>query len=245
MELGMALCAVIALGIALVLMYVVLRKYTYPAVEEPFFSDPTLFMLFTVGLVEGTIFFVVYTYLLPYYNADGMGLIVAVLFGVIMELAKLVTMNLKRFNGKSDSIFYGFSLGLGMGAAFAFGLVYYLSAGGGLDVASWVIIMIMVVQAIFLHAGTGTIIGEGVARYRGFEFVMQALLVGVLCQMLMVPTFTMDWTSDTFWIAYIAMGLSLLVAVYNFYRMVYKKLPKIVDDVLKMEGKKRDDIPGL
>ena len=38
---------------ALLMMYYILRKYTYPAVEDPFFKDSTLFTLFAVGLIEG------------------------------------------------------------------------------------------------------------------------------------------------------------------------------------------------
>ena len=51
MDMSMGIAGAAALGAALVLMYVVLRKYTYPAVEQPFFSDPSLFILFTVGLI--------------------------------------------------------------------------------------------------------------------------------------------------------------------------------------------------
>ena len=56
MDMSMGIAGAIALGAALILMYVVLRKYTYPAVEQPFFSDPSLFILFTVGLIECSYF---------------------------------------------------------------------------------------------------------------------------------------------------------------------------------------------
>ena len=39
MDATMGIAGAVALGAALVLMYVVLRKYTYPAVEQPFFSE--------------------------------------------------------------------------------------------------------------------------------------------------------------------------------------------------------------
>ena len=102
MDQSMALAGAFALGVALLLLYVVLKRYTYPSVEEPFFSDPRLFMLFVVGLVEGTILLVLYTYIMPWYSEAWTGLLVAVFFGAITELVKVVTMNLKRFNGKSD-----------------------------------------------------------------------------------------------------------------------------------------------
>ncbi|MBR1888767.1 MAG: hypothetical protein IJ810_02270 [Candidatus Methanomethylophilus sp.] len=36
---------------ALLLMYLLLRPYTYPQTEYPYFSDPSFFMLFDVCLV--------------------------------------------------------------------------------------------------------------------------------------------------------------------------------------------------
>ncbi len=245
MDLSMALTAAVALGLALVLMYAVLKKYTYPAIEGPFFSDPTFFILFTVGLVEGTILFVLYTYILPWYTDLGIGMFVAMMFGAIMEIVKLVTLNLKRFNGKSDSIFYGFGLGLGMGAAMAFGFAYYMTSRTALDPASYVVVGVFIVQYILLHAGTGTIIGEGIARYKPWEFLLQAFLVAIVFQLLMVPTYAIPSTSDIYWLSYVTMGLALLLVIVNFYHRIYVKLPRVVDEVLRMNGKKRDDIPGL
>lgn len=242
MEASMALAGLVGLGAALLVMYIVLRKYTYPAVEEPFFSDPRLFMLFVVGLVEGTILFVVYTYLWTFYTVPGMGIIVAILFGAIMEFAKLVTMNLRRFVGQSDSIFYGFGLGLGMGAAMAFGTIYYWCRGLEIsDIGSVAIILLIAMQFLFLNAGTGAMMGEGIARRRPMEFVLKNILVNAICQVLVVPFYM----GNNEWIMYLSVAASTIVVGYVFYKTIYKNLPGIVDDVLKMNGKTRNDIPGL
>jgi hypothetical protein len=247
MDSAMGLSAGLALVISFIVMYAVLRKYTYPAIEEPFFSDPSFFILYTVGLVEGTILFVVYTYLLPWYSTVGIGILVAVMFSIITELVKTVTMNLKRYNGKSDSIFYGFGLGLGLGTAMAFGFVYYLSYKGDLDLESWIIIFVLMFQYIFLHAGTGTIVGEGIARYKIWDFTLQAMIVDAVYGLLMVPTYTSltGNSSVLYWISYVTMALALILAIGNYYYRVHKKLPAVVAEVLKMQGKKRTDIPGL
>ena len=245
MDMSMGIAGAFALGAALVLMYVVLRRYTYPAVEQPFFSDPSLFILFTVGLIEGTILLVVYTYLLPFYSTVGLGLIVAILFGVITELVKLVTLNLRRYSGKSDTVFYGFGLGLGIGAAMGFGLIYYLTSRSEVDTASWIIVLVLALQNIFLHSGTGIRVGEGVARRRPTEFLMLALFVDMAFQVLMVPTFTLSPNDDIYVLSYFTMAAALILVVVNLYIMVWKKLPGIIDDILKSQGKKRNDIPGL
>ena len=245
MDMSMGIAGAFALGAALVLMYVVLRRYTYPAVEQPFFSDPSLFILFTVGLIEGTIIFVVYTYILPWYTVPGLGLVIAILFGAVIELVKLVTLNLRRYSGKSDTVFYGFGLGLGIGAAMGFGLIYYLTSRSEMDTASWIIVMVMALQNIFLHAGTGIRIGEGVARRRPMEFLMLALFVDMAFQLLMVPTFTFSSSDSIYVLTYFTMAAALILVVVNLYVMVWKKLPGIIDEILRSEGKKRNDIPGL
>lgn len=241
MDTGLALAALIGLGSALVLMYAVLRNYTYPKIEEPFFSDPTLFKIFTVGLFEGTLLFVLYTYLWQLFTVVGLGFVVAILFGAIIEFAKLVTLNLKRFSGISDTIFYGFGLGLGLGAAMAFGMVYYWLKGE-LDVTSTIMVVMLALQYLLLGAANGVVVGEGVARRKPMEFTLQAVLYSAAFHLIIIP-FYME--TDVIWIKYVALIAASALAVFIFYRAIYRRLPKVVDDVLKMNGKTRNDIYGL
>ena len=241
MDTGLALAALIGLGSALVLMYAVLRNYTYPKIEEPFFSDPTLFKIFTVGLFEGTLLFVLYTYLWQLFTVVGLGFVVAILFGAIIEFAKLVTLNLKRFSGISDTIFYGFGLGLGLGAAMAFGMIYYWLKGE-LDVTSTIMVVMLALQYLLLGAANGVVVGEGVARRKPMEFTLQAVLYSAAFHLIIIP-FYME--TDVIWIKYVALIAASALAVFIFYRAIYRRLPKVVDDVLKMKGKTRNDIYGL
>ena len=241
MDTGLALAALIGLGSALVLMYAVLRNYTYPRIEEPFFNDPTLFKIFTVGLFEGTLLFVLYTYLWQLFTVVGLGFVVAILFGAIIEFAKLVTLNLKRFSGISDTIFYGFGLGLGLGAAMAFGMIYYWLKGE-LDVTSTIMVVMLALQYLLLGAANGVVVGEGVARRKPMEFTLQAVLYSAAFHLIIIP-FYME--TDVIWIKYVALIAASALAVFIFYRAIYRRLPKVVDDVLKMNGKTRNDIYGL
>jgi hypothetical protein len=239
MDANMALAAVIGLGAALALMYIVLKKYTYPAVEQPFFSDPTFFGLFAIGLVAGTAVLVGYTF---FWGAWG-NILLAIMFALVFELAKLVVLNLKRFHGKSDSIFYGFGMGLGMGGAFAFGLVFYAASQTaeivGNDALTWVLFAVIAIQTVLVHSATGLTIGEGIARKRPFEFLFQALIISVSYQLLISQLFAGH--SET-WV-YLFLVLAFVVAFAYFYRMVYVKLPGIIREVLRNEGKVRKDIP--
>lgn len=240
---SMAIAAVIAFGFTLLLMYAVLKKYTYPNVEQPFFSDPTLFGLFAVGLVAGTVIFAVYTYFVDSWS----NVIVAVIFALILELVKLIVLNLKRFHGKSDTIFYGFGLGLGIGCTMAFGMMFYISTISdevlGQDISSWLILAVIAFTYILLHSSTGTTIGEGIARKRPWEFLMQALLIDMVVQLILAVFFRSAGSS--LWISYALLAAALAASVLYFLRINYLKLPGVVKDVLRMEGKKRDDIKEI
>ncbi|MBO4797444.1 MAG: hypothetical protein J5494_01545, partial [Candidatus Methanomethylophilaceae archaeon] len=109
MDLVFGLAMILGIGPALALMYLVVREYTYPRVEQPFFSDPAFFGLFIVGLVIGSVLFLALTTFKFASNP-----IYMVLFAAVEMMAMLIVMNLKRFRGKSDSVFYGYALGLGM-----------------------------------------------------------------------------------------------------------------------------------
>ena len=50
---------------------------------------------------------------------------------------------------------------------------------------------------------------------------------------------------DIYFLSYITLAIALILVVGNLYIMVWKKLPLIIDDILRSQGKKRSDIPGL
>lgn len=222
---------------ALLMMYYILKGYTYPAVEEPFFKDSTLFTLFAVGLIEG--FFISAFYV----KFQISNMLIGILFAMIQQILILVVLNLKRFHRKSDSVFYGFSLGLGQGVGMAFGVtVSLLSVFGELvdvDPYTVAIIVMFVAQELMLMCSTGATIGEGVARLNLMQYTCQAIMVGLLSMILW--TFTV-MGSDSWW--WIPTSLAMLaVSAYYFYHEIYKGLSSIVAEVLKIEGSRRKDIP--
>ena len=228
MDFAMGIAAALGLGPALVLMYLVLRKYTFPAVESPFFSDPRFFKLFVVGLFEGTVLLVIYTFFIR-------DPVMIVLLAVVFEMAKLVTLNLKRFAGQSDTIFYGYGLGLGLGCAFAFGLIFYFSSQADMGVMDWVMVLMMGLVYIFVQASMGTTIGEGVARKKVWEFLFQALFISVATSALMAAFYYMSDNETLMWLPLIG---ALALAIGYFYYMHFVKLPAIVREILRNEARR-------
>lgn len=228
----------VGIGPALVLLYMGVRNYTYPRVEQPFFSDPTFFTMFVVGLVEGVVLSVALW---------GFGflsnLIYMVLMGVIQVLAMVVVLNLKRFRGKSDSVFYGYAVGLGQSSGLASGLCFYSIAVAqefGLDAASVVFLIVMSVTMSLMVGACGTNVGEGIARHRVMEYALQALLLVVIYDLLLFAC--IQWSGSLALYA-VAMAVMIVVSAFYYRRIMLQQLPRIVREVLKMEGKKRSDVP--
>jgi len=233
---------ILAFAPTMILMYAVLRKYTYPAIEQPFFSDPAFFKLFVVGLVAGTFLCVAF-----YIFLDPLNIIHMVLFAAVQCLAMVVVMNLKRFHGKSDSVFYGYGLGLGIGCTMALGTIYLLGTivsgigGEGNDVGAmgYAWLLIVALSYILILSAIGTTVGEGIARLRPMEFAMQAMLVNVVFSLILWAAYI----SDNNFSLYACLVMALVVAAVYFYYIMYVKLSSVVKDVLRMEGKTRKDVP--
>ena len=235
MDIIMYAAGIMAFAPTLLLMYAVLRKYTYPAVEQPFFSDPRLFMLFVVGLIAGTLLFAFYTYMFP-----NVSMIYMVLFAAVQCLAMVIVMNLKRFHGKSDSVFYGYGLGLGMGCAMAFGTIYYFGVliigedGSSADLTGFVWLFVMALSYILVLSAIGTTIGEGIARLKPMEFALQSIMVYVVFSLVMVAAYS---NSESPIMLYACIIVALTVAAVYFYYVMYVKLPGVVKDVVRLEKK--------
>jgi len=235
------IAAVVAFAPTLILMFTVLKKYTYPAVQNPFFSDPKLFGMFTIGLVVGTILIAVNWMLGAFFN-----LIFCILYAAIQCLVVVAIMNLKRFHGKSDTVFYGYGLGLGIGCTYALGFMYYFTATASdvieevLDLTSLAWLAIIALSFILMFSAIGTTISEGVARLRPMEFMMQAIFSNVVFSL--TVTGSMMFNESVALMMLVAV-VALAVAAVYFYAVVHKGLSKVVRDVLKAEGKPTSEVP--
>ncbi|MBE6528696.1 MAG: hypothetical protein E7Z64_06015 [Thermoplasmata archaeon] len=223
----------------------VLKNYTYPRVENPFFRDTTFFGMLTVGIVAGAAMFI---FLRVFQILEQpLAIIYMILMAMVELMAMVVIMNLKRFRGNSDSIFYGYGLGLGMAGGMATGFAYILcmviadpeieaNVVDPFTIAVYVIGLSVSMTLIFGSCGTN--IGEGIARHIPMQFVLQAAIPLVAYNMLLAVL----WTSEgvMFYVLIIAM---VAVGAFYFHKCLFRNLPRIIREVLKMNGQKRDDIP--
>ncbi len=230
------LAMLLGIGPALILMYLGVRNYTYPKVEQPFFSDPTFFIMLVVGMIAGSVLFFAMRVL-----GFSTNIVYMVLMAVIEVMAMVVVMNLKRFRGKSDSIFYGYALGLGMSCGLATGIVFLVASAIETIDASAVVLVILSVSFSLMLGAVGTTVGEGIARHRVMEFALQAAIPAIIFNILLYVAFQDPASFGVLY--YVCLAVMLVVSAYMFYRTMSQRLPQIVREVLKMEGKRRDDIP--
>jgi hypothetical protein len=223
--------AAAAIGFAppIALMLWTLQKYTYPAVEKPYFSDPTLFAMFAIGIVVGVVLYAVSLFISPAYAFGGF---------ILEEAVKLMIINLPRFQRRADTPFYAFGLSAGIASALAFGLVNRALVGVGFDPLAIIIMVIYSIMIALLQISTGTTIGMGVARGTPWPFFGQAVVVHLAVVLLLAPFSTVLGEGEN------AIGIVLFVVAFIFtatyYWYVHRKLlPAYVREALaKMGGMK-------
>ena len=211
----MFIAGAIGFAPAILLMFYTLKNYTYPAVERPFFDDRKVFFMFAVGIIIGVVLSSI-NYLVV--NGDASSLILfAFLFALLEELAKFVILNMKRFLQKLDTTFYGVTLGLGMGSTTGFGAAFFAltALNGTAGPLDYIFLILLSTQLVLLHGATATTIAIGSARGNPWPFLIQAIMVHLAVNLLMVPYYLGETP-----LGYISFALALgFLALY--YRHVY------------------------
>ena len=233
----LGLAMILGIGPALALMFLGVRNYTYPRVEQPFFSDPTFFSMLVVGMVGGSILFFAMVAL-----GFATNIVLMVLMAVVESMAMVVVMNLKRFRGKSDSVFYGYALGLGMSCGMSTGICFVTASTITHVDASVIILVIISVTMSMILGSAGTNVGEGIARHRVMEFALQAAIPLIVYNILLTVMLRGGELGGSI-VYYMSAVVAVLFALMVYGRTMVKQLPGVVRDVLRMEGKRRDDIP--
>jgi hypothetical protein len=227
MNYDMFIAGAIGFAPAILLMFYTLKNYTYPEVERPFFDDRKVFFMFAVGIMIGVVLASL-NYL--FVSGDAVSLLVfAVLFALLEEMAKFVILNMRRFLQKLDTTFYGVTLGLGIGSTTGFGVAYFAltnlkGLAGPLD---YIFLVLFATQLVLLHGATATTIAIGAARGNPWPFLMQAIMIHLAVNLLMVPYYLGQNP-----LGFISFALALgFLAMY--YRYVYRTMiPDVVSEAL-------------
>jgi hypothetical protein len=241
-ELTDILLACASFGPALLLMFLTLRDYTFPRVEKPFFDDPKLFMLFTLGIVLGMVFFFIDTAI----TFTVMTIIfVAMGVPILQSFIKLSILNYPKFQRKVDTAFYGLALGLGISTTYAFSRMYSVvhdpsTMGlGGVDAVSMTLIIMMGVQIVLIQGSTSALIAVGCARGQPWSYFAYSLMYALgYSALLYGSAVAADVVGD-----YAAIGVILaawLVSAYSYWHVYVIDFPNLIDDAKRgLKGAKK------
>ncbi|MEE9236518.1 MAG: hypothetical protein V3U52_01835 [Thermoplasmata archaeon] len=178
-----------AIGIlpALLFLYYALRRYEYPYVEEALFRNDRLFLSFAVGMIVGVASAVLFnSFNIELYTVALTVLLATALFD---ESFKLVYLNLRSLQRKFDTVFYGSSLGVGMGATFTMAFAFQ-TFRGPTDPFHPINIFGLLALSIALNSlqfFTGSLIGVGSAKGRLLKSYLQALGFRAIFALLIAP----------------------------------------------------------
>ncbi len=228
------MAGILGIGPALALLFHAMRKYDVPFVEAPLFDSGRLFMLFAVGMVFGGIA----TFMT--FATVGPGATFLVLLGLLLvialfeELFKFVVLNMKQFQLKYETTFYGLSLGLGISAVFMLMTSYPLIPRDFDGLEKYVAVALLALYSIgisTLHASTGSYIGYGSATGYVWNYFFQAMIARAGYAVMIVPFILGEPILDA-----IGMAAATIFAILLYVHIYYRILPETLPD---KERKKR------
>jgi hypothetical protein len=152
---------------ALILLFLSIKGY------EKTLKQKNIFLAFIAGIIIGFIVTVIeiYTGDIPIY--------IIVIFPVFEELFKTIILNLRRLQEKPGTVFYGLTLGLGLGsvATSASILRGTLQAGDYLGLG---LVVFGSCGIIMLQGATGALIGYGVYKLKVAQYVTFAIVLHII-----------------------------------------------------------------
>lgn len=202
-----------AIGIvpALALMWLGLRRYTYPRVEKALFDDRRIFFSLAVGLVMGTLSSLI-SLNLPRFDLASV-LIALAATAMFEETFKLVYLNRKGYRQNFSSTFYGFALGLGIAATVV------LSFGLGnpnltTDPLTFILLAMFSLGFAAMEATTGALIGYGCSKGLPWSYLLRALFARLVYTIPAVP-FLLSLGPE--WLIYLSIFASLGVGLSSYF----------------------------
>ncbi len=235
----------LGIGPALAFLFHALRKYDLPHVDVPVFDSGRVFMLFAVGMIFGGVAsFLSFAMIAPTLPLL-MLLLMLLVIALFEELFKMVVTNLKSFQLKLETTFYGLSLGLGLTAVsmvFVAGFLIAVPSGGEatpIDILTlagmYTLIGTYSVSMCALQASTGAFIGHGAATGYVWNYFFQAMISRAVFAILIVPFLGIA----NFWVGLFSLIAAAIFAFFLYTRVYYRVLPETLPDKAKKRRRRQ------
>ncbi len=227
MDWNFFIAAVIGFVPSFGVLYFVWEKF------EGLFDEKYLFFNYFIGWIMGIIIAVFFLIIISsvYYLLD-MSIISMVFFAIFTEMFKYIYLNRPKYRGNYRLTFYGFSLGLGIGAIWIVSLAYYYlriyPATSGDYIIAAISFLILSTSLSAIHGATGSLIGYGIYRKMQEKYLLHSFGYQILFNFTLLP---IVWLfPPIYYFAGIVIALPILyykvykgVLIYTIPRKVMKK----------------------
>ena len=150
---------------ALILLYLSLKNY------ENYYKEEKIFLTFVIGIIAGFI-----AALIEIFTIQA-GILTIILFPILEQIIKTMILNIRRLQGKKETVIYGLSLGLGFGSIFT--PVSLILSNIQTESLTLILSIIGSLGIILFHGGTGIIIGYGVYTGKILKYYIVTILLHI------------------------------------------------------------------
>jgi hypothetical protein len=212
-----------------------LRDYEYPRVEKALFEFRKVVLTLALGIIVGAVANILRLTLPSLLIPIWIPFVVLTGMAVLEESFKSIFLNMKRFQLKFDTTFYGLSLSVGIAATMAFYDNYLiLSAEGFISDPRALFTQVMFsIGIVAIHASTGSIIGFGASRGDVFPSLLQAISYRAFYVLLILPFYIIPVFPDIVLIGFAFVVISTVYALYLYWRVYKYILPETLPEDLR------------
>ncbi|UCF09018.1 MAG: hypothetical protein JSW28_04855 [Thermoplasmata archaeon] len=226
MNIQMALSSVIGFAPAILLLYILLRRY------EAFFAERNIFLALAAGMVLGmiiTVFHLISEYTL---------LIFVVLFPLFEEAAKLIILNLPKLHGKFYTIYYGAALGLGIGSMSIIAISFSVFSNNPDTISNpqtYFDLVVLSFNFCLVNSATGVMIGYGCAKEKILSYFSRAFFLHAVYNLFFLLYM---WSGE--YVKYAPLFVATVLAVGLFWYALKGLMPDAAPP--EMLKKRRRDV---
>ncbi len=193
--------------------------YTVWGKLEGYFNEKSLFFSYFIGWIMGIIIAVFFLIIKSsVYNTLDLSILSLLFFAIFTEMFKFIYLNMPSKRDNRELPYYGFSLGLGIGAIWSVAIIYQyfraVTLTGGEYLLASVYFLLFSLSLSSIHASTGTWLGEGILKRNAEASLMRAFLLQMLFNLTLLPLL---WGFPPLW--YLG---GIIIAIPVLYYKVYK-----------------------
>ena len=209
---------------ALILLYISLKGW------QGKFKDKIMFIMFIIGIFTGTILAVLQVFFFRQIlsQQQTFPLDFLILFPFLEQIVKTVFLNIRKFQGKQETIVYGLGLGLGFGSIYPPALLLTFDTAN-VPLTDLLFTLFGSLGLIFVHGATGALIGYGIYQVKLPKYYLYSVLILLIMTLVRFVDYQYRW-------------INLVIGVI-FYVYVQKRIIGIIS--IQSQHRKRPSKSNL